>query len=124
MYVPDTFNDALDIRLTEVVSEPRPIWTQGANFSFATGDTIYDTPLAYQGWSTALQHIRTCIQISHASPVQSPIGGAVRQPGAVTFSVMVPNKPRTALSYVRSYTVTQDEFVRILIAGFSENGSK
>jgi hypothetical protein len=117
MHVPDTFNDALDIRLTEVVSEPRPIWTQGANFSFAPGDTIYDTPLAYQVWSEALQHIRTCIQVSQATSVQPPTGGTPRQPGAVTFSVMAPNEPRTALAHVRTYTVTQDEFVRILITG-------
>ena len=93
MHVPDTFNDALDIRLTEVVSEPRPIWTQGANFSFAPGDTIYDTPLAYQVWSEALQHIRTCLQISQATSVQPPTGGSPRQLGSVTFRVMAPNEP-------------------------------
>ena len=117
MHVPLALNDALDIRLTAVVGEPRPIWTQGANFSFAPGDTIYDTPLAYQVWSEALQHIRTCLQVSQATSVQPPTGGTPRQPGAVTFSVMAPNEPRTALAHVRTSTVTQDEFVRILISG-------
>ena len=78
MHVPDTFNDALDIRLSEVAKEPRPVWTQGANFSFALGDTVYDTPLAYKVWSEALQHIRTCIQVSQATPVQPPTGGRRR----------------------------------------------
>src|SRR4051812_7225967 len=32
MHVPEFFNEALDIRLTRVVTEPDPIWTQGANF--------------------------------------------------------------------------------------------
>lgn len=120
MHVPTCFNNALDIRRTVRVGSPKPVWTQGANFSFAPGDTIYDTPHGYQAWADALRHIRYCFHVSDATAVSPSTTGAARQPGSVTFTVSSPNEPRTALSQVRIYTVTQDEFVRFLISGFSD----
>ena len=124
MHVPGVFNNALDIRLTEVVGERHPVWTQGGNFGFATGDTIYDTPLGYGPWDEALQHIRTCFHVSLATSVSPPSGGSSRRPGVVTFSVMMPNESKTALDTIRTCNATQDQFVHLLIAGFSDDSAK
>jgi len=43
-------------------------WTQGAEYNFEVGDTIYDTPLAYQKWNDALKNIRLKVQIEKATP--------------------------------------------------------
>lgn len=118
MHVPVCFNNALDIRRTIRVGSAKPVWTQGANFSFSPGDTIYDTAQAYDRWADALLHIRYCFHVSQATAVSPPTTGAARQPGSVTFTVSTPNEPRTALSHVRTSTVTQDEFVRLLITDF------
>lgn len=118
MHVPVCFNNALDIRRTIRVGADKPVWTQGANFSFSAGDTIYDTTQAYDRWADALLHIRYCFHVSQATAVSPPTTGAGRQPGSVTFTVSTPNEPRSALSHVRTSTVTQDEFVRLLITGF------
>jgi hypothetical protein len=120
MHVPICFNNALDIRRTVRVGSPKPVWTQGANFSFAPGDTIYDTSDGYQTWAAALRHIRYCFHVSGATAVSSPTTTAPRQPGTITFTVSAPNDSRTALSHIRTYTVTQDDFVRLLISGWSD----
>jgi len=119
IHVPIYFNNALDIRRTIRVGAARPVWTQGANFSFSSGDTLYDTAQAYDCWSEALLQIRYSFHVSQAIAVSPPTNGAARRPGSVTFTVSTPNEPRTALSHVRTSTVTQDEFVRLLISGFS-----
>lgn len=118
MHLPVCFNNALDIRRTIRVGADKPIWTQGANFSFAAGDTFYDTQQAYDRWADALQHIHYCFHVSQATAVSPPTTATGRQPGSVTFTVSTPNEPRTALSHLRTSTVTQDEFVRLLITGF------
>jgi hypothetical protein len=118
MYLPSVFNHALDIRETERVGSSQAVWTQGANFSFAKGDMIYDTQLAYQVWATALREIRICIQVSEATAATSPGGGSPRNPGSVAFNLMAPNEHRNAVKLVRTHKVTQDEFVRLLIVGF------
>ncbi len=123
MHVPDVFNNALDIRLTNVVEEPLPVWTQGGNFAFSTGDVLYDTPLAYGEWEEALRHVRVWFSVSHATAVSPPSGGAARRPGSVTFSIMALNETRTALTLVRKCVVTQDEFVLRLIAGIPDDES-
>ena len=44
--VPRYFNDALDIKLTEVKIDkvPHLVWTQGTSFAFQRDDIIYDVP--------------------------------------------------------------------------------
>jgi hypothetical protein len=94
MHVPTCFNDALDIRRTNRIFEPdnKNIWTQGSNFSFGPGDTIYDTPRAYERWADALQHIRFCFKVSIAIAVTaakriSETHTSPRVPGHVTFTI-------------------------------------
>lgn len=82
-YVPNCFNDELDIKQTvricklkdedgnfikddkgKIKTAPKLVWTQGNSFAFQKGDTFYDTPLAYQQWDEALKHIKKYIQIT------------------------------------------------------------
>ena len=44
-------------------------WMQTGAFSFAKGDTIYDTPKAYDDtpWSETLQHFKRCLRIDSAT---------------------------------------------------------
>jgi len=117
MHVPTSFNNALDIRRTVRVGSSESVWTQGANFSFAIGDTIYDTLRAYERWADALQHIRYCVTVSQATAVSPSTANAPRQPGYVGFNLSAPNASKTALTAIRAYAMTQDEFVRFLITG-------
>ena len=117
MYLPFSFNDALDIRKTVRVSAKNPIWTQGANFSFSAGDIIYNIPAGYSVWTEALQKIDRCFKVTKAMPATPPMSNLPRHSGLVAYDVLTPNEDKTALSLVRSCAVTQDEFVRILIVG-------
>jgi len=119
MYVPSCFNEALDIRQTERVKDGKKslCWTQGAFFSFKQGDTIYDTPKAYEHWSKALKHINICVSVKAATDVSLGEDGKSRSPGSVTFIILKPNKQRTKLVEHEQRTMTQDEFVKFLIIG-------
>lgn len=117
MHVPVSFNNALDIRRTERVGSLESVWTQGGNFSFAIGDTIYDTPRAYERWADALQHIGYCITVSQATAVSPPTVTTPRHSGYVGFNLSAPDASKTALTAIRAYAMTQDEFVRFLITG-------
>ena len=70
MAVGTYFRDALDIKQTPKVTQDSKtvIWTQGGAFSFSQGDVLYDTPLAYQQWDNALQHIRAAYQVLEGTP--------------------------------------------------------
>ncbi len=117
MHLPPCFNSALDIRLTVRAASAQPVYTQGANFSFAVGDAIYDSPLAYLPWDRALASIRFCFKIRQASPVSPPSAAAPRHPGRLQFDVCIPNPDRSALATAHTLTATQDQFVHFLVAG-------
>jgi len=122
MCVPPCFNDALDIKQTERVENKKKtlVWTQGSSFSFKTGDILYDTPKAYQLWSEALEDINLCIQVKTASSAGSAEGDSGRVPGSITFSILTPNKDRSMIVERGEHTMTQDDFVRFLISGPTE----
>ena len=121
MFVPIYFNAALDIQQTTRIIEKRETlqWTQGATFSFSVGDIIYNTPKAYKKWSEAVKHIQYCFHVTDATSVAPANGSAQRRPGTVTFDVLIPDKAKTRLTRGSNYDMTQDEFVRLLIAGSS-----
>jgi hypothetical protein len=79
--------------------------------NFQVGDILYDTPNAYEVWSTALQHIRYALQVNSATAGRD---------GRVAFSIFCPNDLRTALVRVRSATLTQDAFIALLRSGNME----
>jgi hypothetical protein len=123
MCVPTCFNEALDIKQTERVQNKKKIlvWTQGSFFSFKEGDTLYDTPDAYKVWSEALKCISLCIQVKSASSAGPTDGSAGRSPGSVTFSIFTPNSDRSKIIEIGNHTMSQDDFVRFLIAGPSDD---
>ena len=125
MFVPSCFNAALDIqetvRIIKDQGEKRGAlqWTQGSKFSFSVGDVVYDTPRAYEKWSEALKHIRHCFHVRAATSVAPANGASQRSAGRVTFDLLIPDKSKTKLTLGSKHDMTQDEFVRLLIAGSS-----
>lgn len=119
MCVPSCFNDALDIKMTErVVNKKKTlVWTQGSSFYFKIGDIIYDTPDAYKVWSEALKTTRLCVQVKNGISA-GPIGNTTsRFSGSVTFAILTPNKDRSGIVERGEHSMSQDDFVRFLIAG-------
>ena len=118
MCLPVFFNNALDIKDTERKKDKKSywVWTQGADFSFSTGDTIYDTNEAYKTWSEAIKKINICIQVTQAVPASSSETG-LRFPGRVTADLYLPDISKTKLNKVTELKMTQYEFVSLLIFG-------
>lgn len=78
--LPESFKDALDIKLTEVVRNKitKLMWTQGNLFSFQKGDTFYDNKAAYNNiWEIALNKIKIAIQIESAKAVSYVTSGKI-----------------------------------------------
>ena len=119
MCVPKCFNDSLDIRLTERIVDGHValVWTQGSAFSFSEGDTLYDTRNAYKVWSEALKSISLGVQVKRAIAAGAASDGSSRSPGSVTFEILKSDKRRSKLVGSGQYTMSQDAFVRFLIAG-------
>jgi len=119
MCVPSCFNEALDIKQTERILHKKKtiVWTQGSWFSFKQGDTVYDTAEAYKVWSEALKSIGLCVKVKMAHSAVPSAGASERFPGSVTFSILSPNKARNKLVERAEHTMSQDDFVRFLIAG-------
>lgn len=112
--MPSAFRAALDIQLSTVVEDgaSSQAWTQGQNYDFNAGDTIYDTALAYEGaWSEALPHIRTCLQVLSARKAAP----ASFTPGEVAFQALHPANGKLAAG--GTYKGTQAEFVALLRTG-------
>lgn len=114
MAVPPCFNDALDIKWN--CGAPNSGWTQSGCFAFKTADTLYDTPHAYKVWSEALKHINLCVQIESASSAGQGEEGT-RYPGSITLAFFTPNADRTKIVKRGTHSMTQDDFIRFLIAG-------
>lgn len=120
MCVPKCFNDALDIKFNCTPASPG--WTQSTCFSFKGQDTIYDTPKAHQVWSAALQEIGFSVVVqSAASAGQGPVGSGCRYSGNVGFAVCSPTEDKAKLARRFTTSLSQDDFVRFLIAGPSDD---
>jgi hypothetical protein len=119
LYIPPCFNDALDIKQTirKQKDKIELVWTQGATFFFNIGDTLYNTEMAYLEWSEALKHISYCIKITDASSSVPASKTVSRFPGSVSFDVYVPKNDRSQLELREHRNMTQDNFVKYLICG-------
>ena len=109
----------MDIKQTDRIENKKKsrVWTQGSSFSFKAGDTLYDTVEAYQVWPKALKTITICVQVKMASSAGPSEGGTGRCSGSVTFTILTPNGDRSKIFERDEHTMSQDEFVRFLIAG-------
>lgn len=114
--IPRAFQDSLDIKLTERVINKKPVktLTQGSEFCFSEGDILYDTSKGYEQWAEALKHFKVMVQIKDAYPA---VPGRDRSPGKVTVDVWTPNKGKTGIEKLGEKEMSQDEFVKLLIAG-------
>ena len=117
MQVPAHFNAALDIRVTHPKDHPEGIPTQGDNFSFSAGDVLYTTQTKPLAWSEFLKEDWIALQVSHATPAAPPTGALPRNPGSVTFQIMGRNESGTGLQKLGIRSVTQDEFIELLVSG-------
>lgn len=114
------FRDQLDIRLTERIIDKKPqrAWTQGRNFCFSVGDTIYSTPFAYEDWDAAI--IRggfRYVKIIDAKPAENP--DAEDGGGFVKFGLHKVNC-RNKHSLFGTFTMPQHAFVKFLRRGVLE----
>ncbi len=109
MCVRDCFNNSLDIRRTERTVNGRKVlvWTQGSAFSFAVGDTLYDAADACKAPATAPSVL---VQVREALPAVPASENSGRFSGSVTFDIH-------GMHGRIGHTLTQDAFVRFLIAG-------
>lgn len=126
MYIDERFNAALDLAQTKRMSEAGATiaWTQGSNFSVTKGDIFYDNKDAYGPWNP--KAVKRCFVVTQAAPVasgskespNSPI--KPRHPGSVSFDILEPNKAKDNLVKTGHRSVSQDEFIGILIRGLDQ----
>ena len=69
MAVPESFKDALDIKLTprRCGGTTEMLWTQGRGYDFHVGDTLHDRPESYGNWGEALAVINLSVQLLFVS---------------------------------------------------------
>jgi len=118
--IPPAFNDSLDIRLTSRIIEGKQenVWTQGSSFNFKAGEILYDSPEAYSAWNTALAKISHSIQIEFSSGAGLTDSDSKRSAGMVKFKIFKPdNHMRKLVPVGNDVTMSQDEFVKLLILG-------
>ncbi len=128
VYVPQCFNDCLDIAKTDRViidkqtkeKQTKKIWTQGSRFSFHRGCILYDTPEAYLNWAKAINEIKYCISIHCGEDAKPAMGKEERKSGRVEFSILVKGFMTNKLESKGEFTLSQDEFVKFLIIGNHE----
>jgi hypothetical protein len=137
--VPRCFNDALDIKFSEnkFNTVSYAIWTQGSSFAFQRNDIIFDKPKGDMRWGDFLSMFRYCIHIDSASPAmpsekessdeETPYNNKARKkviktnPGSVTFTIKTPNDDKTGLVKIANKTMTQADFVKLLIVGIGKD---
>jgi hypothetical protein len=92
--VPEAFRDALDIKWTTISEDlvQTEFWTQGSNYSFKAGDTLYDTRFAYEKspgvpmpWGEALKVMKYCVKVISASPAAVVVTKEFETAGPVPY---------------------------------------
>lgn len=115
--VPASFKDALDItwdvRQENLIK--RKTWTQGRDYRFAPGDTLYDSKLPYtkHTWAEALKDITICLEVRRATPAS--VKGFSE--GEVEFAVYRPDEDNKKIIATGTLECTQIEFVTLLRTG-------
>ncbi len=127
LFLPRSFNSALDIAQTERVvtrcgtKQTVLQWTQGSTFAFGSGDIIYDTEEAYLPWAEAINKFRWCVEVVRAAPSSPQQKDSPRYPGSVSIKISRPDGPNIGLVEVGRVETTQDDFVRFVIGGDVES---
>jgi hypothetical protein len=79
--------------------------------AFRVGDTLYDTPKAYQKWSLAVSDIQLCVTIIRASPGEW---------GSLEYEIHRVNPELRSLEKAGECKTTQAEFIELLKNGSFE----
>jgi hypothetical protein len=112
--VKKVWSSALDINLSSRVVKGKsmpPVLTSGRMFSFAKGDRIYDTPLAYsETWEESLKHINRSLEVITATSADIGFDGYVE--------AQLYEKRDGELVKTEVFRGTQRDFVQGLILGF------
>jgi hypothetical protein len=112
--VKNAFSTALEINLSSRVVNKKqvaPVWTSGSLFSFAKGDILYDTRLAYsETWKESLKHLSRSLEVLSSSSAEVGFEGYVE---AQLFE-----KKDGQLVKTNLFRGSQGQFVRGLIIGF------
>jgi len=130
MFVPSIFNLALDIRKTprvelynskdeKLYKKSKLIWTQGSEFYFKYGDTLYNTSHAYDDiiWGESLKYIKLCISVKDSYKATSACSQVKASPGMVSFLMLLPNRNHSRLLEHKTFSLSQDDFIKFLIIG-------
>jgi hypothetical protein len=124
--VPKFFYEALDIKYTErkIRMETKKIWTQGSWFNFSEGDKLYNNAHSYCDnfiGTLSLIHPKICLSIESAHPSFPQIKNKTklkeRYPGQINFKIMVKNPTTQYWETHRYESLSQDEFIKLLISG-------
>lgn len=111
MAVPEAFKEALDIKYTprtvtigkdekgDAITRDEFLWTQGREFGFKQGDTIWDSKSIYPTWEEQLQHTTLGVQVVSASqPKFEDIEQVATLPGNLSVQHRRLNKDTGSLS--------------------------
>jgi len=120
MCVPPAFNEALDLK--QNCGAPNPGWTGSGAFAFKSGDRLYNCPEAYSSWGEALRVMKLGLFVQSASSAGMGEDGS-RYGGAVQFTILTPDDANSRLVERFDYSMTQDEFIRMIIEGPTGNFS-
>ena len=115
-YVPKWFNEALDIKLIDQLwnTVSRLVWTQGNNFAFKQGDMIYETKQDYELGDARLQVILGQSAEGIEEKIDTDEENSEENPLKERFAGLVKYRD---FSNNSEKTVSQDDFVRMLIEG-------
>lgn len=123
----ECFKEELDIKLTDRKKDKisYQVWTQGPDYCFSEGQTLYDSRQGYADWKTAMANINIACQIVEGKPnafvkyIDELTGDklSMTSQGYVKFVLYEPNTNRDKLTGIVGYHMTQNQFVKFLQYG-------
>lgn len=128
--VPKFFYDALDIKYTTRIINKveEQMWTQGSWFNFSEGDKLYNHAYDYCNnfiGKSSIKHLKICLSIESARPslprIKTKHKQKDRYSGQVNFKIMVKNETKKYWETHGNESLSQDEFIKLLIKGPPEN---
>ena len=121
--VPIFFYDALDIQFT--YQKKMKLWTQGSAFNFSIGDMIWNHAHPYcENFVSNFIKQKIGLQVQSSAPCLPQTKHRLRNSGKVNFNIFTErNDPdsKSIWSIAGQYSLSQDDFIEVLIKGFSQS---
>ena len=124
--VPKFFYEALDIKFTERKEKNKTLklWTQGSTFKFSNGDTIWNHAYPYcENFVSEIIRLKIGVQVQSSVPCLPKTKDRSRNSGKVNFTIITESydlNSKIIWKIAGNYTLSQDEFVELLIKGPSQ----